>query len=104
MVAGLRKFFRNSRSSKWINKRQICINADQISRDAAAPFLCRLYDVPRHLANSAEGSGDVSGVCHYLMDVRDKGLALARESGADVFIDVTRGKEKVAEEVQELTK
>ncbi len=44
------------------------------------------------------------GVCHYLMDVRDKGLALAKQSGADVFIDVRRGKEKVVEEVQEMTK
>ena len=37
------------------------------------------------------------------IDARDKGLDLARKSGADVVIDARIGKEKVAEEVKKVT-
>lgn len=103
--------------------RESCIIPDNVSFETAAPLACAGCTVFRGILQAELKKGETvalvgagGGLGHLGVqfakalglvvvgiDARDEGLVLAKESGADVLIDARREKEKVVEQVKNVT-
>ena len=106
-----------------VDGRESCRIPDKVSFETAAPLACAGTTIFRGLLQTELVKGETVALmgaggglghlgCQFAkamgfvvvgVDARDEGIALAKESGADVVIDARQGKEKVVEEVKKVT-
>lgn len=106
-----------------VDGRESCMIPDEVSFETAAPLACAGCTVFRGILQTELKKGETVALvgaggglghlgCQFAkaiglvvvgIDARDEGLALAKESGADVVVDTRQEKEKVVEEVKKVT-
>lgn len=106
-----------------VDGRESCIIPDDVSFETAAPLACAGCTVFRGILQAELKKGETIALvgaggglghlgCQFAkalglivvgIDARDEGLALAKASGADVLIDARQEKEKVVEQVKDVT-
>jgi alcohol dehydrogenase, propanol-preferring len=109
-----------------VDGRECCLLPDNVSFQSAAPLACAGITIWVCIARAQRaglkagqavaivggggGLGNLGvqfakalGFRVIAIDARDEGLRLAQESGADTIIDARKGKEKVVEEVKNIT-
>lgn len=106
-----------------VDGRESCVIPDKVSFETAAPLACAGCTVFRGMLQTGLEKGGIVALtgaggglghlgCQFGramglkvvgIDARDEGMALAKESGADVVVDARQEKEKVVEEVKKVT-
>lgn len=106
-----------------VDGRESCVIPEKVSFETAAPLACAGCTVFRGILQTELKKGEtvalvgaggglghlgcqfakVMGLVVVGIDARDEGMALAKESGADVVVDARQEKEKVVEEVKKVT-
>lgn len=103
--------------------RESCVLPDNVSFETAAPLACAGCTIWRGVLQSELKKGETLCIvgaggglghlgCQFAkalglvvvgIDAREEGRKLAKDSGADIVVDATLGKEKIVEEVHRVT-